>query len=81
MDVGAYLLDRQGKVSLSGPHRGAPLVRSEERSASEAKDLRVSRLGERVQIPVKLAEGEYVVEVSVRVPEGDAAYYFRVVVV
>jgi hypothetical protein len=34
-----------------------------------------------VQIPVKLAAGEYVVEVSVRMPEGDAAYYFRVVVV
>ena len=81
VDVGAYPLDRQGEVSLSGPHRGAPLVRSEERSASEAKDLRVSRLGERVQIPVKLAAGEYVVEVSVRMPEGDAAYYFRVVVV
>jgi uncharacterized membrane protein len=57
------------------------LVRSEGRSALQAKDLHVSRLGERVQIPVKLAEGEYVVEVSVRVPEGDAAYYFRVVVV
>jgi hypothetical protein len=81
VDVGAYPLDRQRKDSLSGPHRGAPLVRSEERSASEAKDLRVSRLGDRVQIPVKLAAGEYVVEVSVRVPEGDAAYYFRVVVV
>jgi hypothetical protein len=34
-----------------------------------------------VQIPVNLAAGEYVVEVSVRVPKGDAAYYFRVVVV
>ena len=45
------------------------------------KDLRASRLGERVQIPVKLAAGQYVVEASVRVPEGDAAYYFRVVVV
>jgi len=81
VNVGAYPLDRQGKDSLSRPHRGAPLVRSEERSASEAKDLRVSQLGDRVQIPVKLAAGEYVVEVSVRVPEGDAAYYFRVVVV
>ena len=79
VDVGAYPIER-GKDSLSGPHRGASLVRSEERSASEAKDLRVSRLGERVQIPVKLAAGEYVLEVSVRVPEGDAAYYFRVVV-
>jgi hypothetical protein len=80
VDVDAYPLDR-GKGSLSGPHRGAPLVRSEGRSALEAKDLRVSPLGERVQIPVKLAAGKYVVEVSVRVPEGDAAYYFRVVVV
>jgi hypothetical protein len=80
VDVSAYPLDR-GKGSRSGPDRGASLVRSEGRSALEAKDLRVSRLGERVQIPVKLAAGEYVVEVSVRVPEGDAAYYFRVVVV
>jgi len=81
VDVGAYPLDRQGKDSLSGSHRGALLVRGERRRALEAKDLRVSRLGERVQIPVKLAAGEYVVEVSVQVPEGDAAYYFRVVVV
>lgn len=80
VDVGAYPLNR-GKGSLSGPDRGAPLVQNEGRSALEAKDLRVSPLGERVQIPVKLAAGEYVVEVSVRVPEGDATYYFRIVVV
>jgi hypothetical protein len=80
VDVGAYPLD-QGKDSLSGPDGVAPLARSKRRSALEAKDLRISRLGERVQIPVKLAAGEYVVEASVRVPEGDAAYYFRVVVV
>jgi len=80
VDVGAYPLDR-GKDSLPDLHRGAPLVQSERRRALEAKDLRGSRLGKRVQIPVKLAAGEYVVEVSVRVPEGDAAYYFRVVVV
>jgi hypothetical protein len=47
-------------------------VRGEGRAALEAKDLRVSRLG---------AAGEYIVEVSVRAPEGDAAYYFRIVVV
>ncbi len=81
VDASAYPLDRE-KGSLAGPNRGAPLVRSEGRSALEAKEeLRVSCLGERVQIPVKLAAGEYVVEVSVRVPEGDAAYYFRIVVV
>jgi len=80
VDVGAYPLDR-GKDSLSDSDGGAPLVQCKEHSALEAKHLRVSRLGERVQIPVKLAAGEYVVETSVRVPEGDAAYYFRVVVV
>jgi hypothetical protein len=80
VDAGAYPLNR-GKGWLSSPDRGAPLVKGEGRSALEAKDLRVSRLGERVQIPVKLAAGEYVVEVSARVPEGDATYYFRVVVV
>ena len=80
VDVGAYSLER-GKISPDGPAEGAPLVRNQERSALGAKNLPVSRLGERVQIPVKLAAGEYVVEVSVRVPEGDAAYYFRVVVV
>jgi hypothetical protein len=80
VDADAYPLDR-GKVSLPGPDRGDPSGRGEGRSALEAKDLRVSRLGERVQIPVKLAAGEYVIQVSVRVPEGDAAYYFRIVVV
>ncbi len=79
VDVGAYPLDRE-KDLLSGPDGGAPLLRSEGRSALEVKDLQASRLGERVQIPVKLAAGQYVVEASVRVPEGDAAYYFRVAV-
>jgi hypothetical protein len=80
VDVGAYPLER-GKRSPSNPDRGAPLVRIERRPALDAKEMRVSQLGERVQIPVKLAAGEYVVEVSVREPKGDVAYYFRVVVV
>ena len=59
------------------------MVPSEGRSASETEELRINRLGlgDRVQFQVELPEGQYVVEVSVRVPEGDAAYYFRVVVV
>ena len=80
VDAGAYPLDR-GKGSLSGGHLCGDLERTERRSALGEKDLRVSRLGERVQIPIKLAAGEYVIEVSVRVPAGDVAYYFRVVVV
>jgi hypothetical protein len=81
VEARAYRLDRE-KGSLPGPDGGAFLVPSEGRSALETEDLRVSRLGlgDRVQFPVELPEGEYVVEVSVRVPEGDAAYYFRVVV-
>lgn len=36
--------------------------------------------GGRVTIPAELPAGNYVVDVFVRVPEGDASYYFRVVV-
>lgn len=66
---------------LHGPPGGRFLSPSEGRSALKAENLRVSRLVDRAQMPVELPEGEYVVEVSVRVPEGDAAYYFRVIVV
>jgi len=38
-------------------------------------------LADRSQSPVKLAAGEYNIEISVRVLERDATYYFRVVVV
>ena len=51
-----------------------------ERSALTAENLRVRREGDRTDIPAELGPGEYVVEVSVRVPEGDASYYFRVAV-
>ena len=36
--------------------------------------------GGRVTIPAELPAGDYVVDVSVTVPEGDASYYFRVAV-
>jgi hypothetical protein len=42
--------------------------------------LRIHREGDRVAIPAELRSGEYVVEVLVRVAEGDASYYFRVAV-
>jgi len=64
-----------------GPPGGRFLPPTEGRPGLEAENLQVSRLGDRAQIPVGLPEGEYVVEVSIRVPEGDAAYYFRVVMV
>ena len=80
VEARAYPLDQE-KCSLPSPDGGANLVSSEGQSASEREDLRVSGLGDRVQFPVELPTGEYVVEVSVRVPEGHAAYYFSVVVV
>lgn len=79
VDASAYLLDRDSELRC--PPGGRFLSPTEGRSVLEAGDLRVSRLGDRAQIPVGLPEGEYVVEVSVQVPEGDTAYYFRVVVV
>ena len=80
VDARAYPLDHD-KASLPDPDGGALSKPDEGGPMLETKDLQVGRLGDRAQIPVKLAAGEYVVDVSVRVPEGDAAYYFRVVVV
>ena len=78
MGARAYPLE-QKSAPPSRPG-GALLVPREGRPALEANGLGVSRLGYRAQVPVKLSAGEYVVEVSIVVPEGDAAYYFRVVV-
>ena len=79
MDAGTYLLGRGSE--LRDTPSGLFLSPTKGRSASETEELRVSRLGDRAQIPVGLPEGEYVIEIFVRVPEGDAAYYSRVVVV
>src|SRR5215212_1703448 len=80
VDASAYLLDHE-KASLPGPHSGVLLEPGEGGPTLEAKDLQVSRLGYRAQIPVKLATGEYVIAVSVWVSKVNATYYFRVVVV
>ena len=42
--------------------------------------LEVGGTADRVTIPAELPAGDYVVDVSVTVPQGDASYYFRVVV-
>lgn len=47
---------------------------------SLSSPLEVEGSGDRVTIPAELPAGDYVVDVSVAVPEGDASYYFRVVV-
>lgn len=47
---------------------------------AEAKFLQTLRRGERTEIPAELSAGEYVLDVFVTVPEGDASYFFRVAV-
>ncbi|HSK82825.1 MAG TPA: hypothetical protein VK902_05380 [Rubrobacter sp.] len=52
---------------------------SEGRSTWKREDLRVVRgAGDRREIPAELPLGDYIVEVFVRVPEGDVSYYFFV---
>jgi len=75
----AYPLE-QDKAPLPARDNGEASVSREKRPVMEAKGLRVSPLGDRVQIPVELSGGEYIVEISMVVWQGDAAYYFRVVV-
>jgi hypothetical protein len=50
------------------------------RSVLATEDLKTRGGDDRRAIPAQLASGEYAVEVWVRAPEGDAAYYFRVAV-
>jgi hypothetical protein len=80
VEARAYPLEQE-KQLLPGPEgtrlmrpRGGPSVLA-------TVDLRVRREeADRTAIPAELSPGEYIVEVLVRVPEGDASYYFRTVV-
>ncbi len=79
VEARTYPLEQEKKW-LPGAE-GARLMRPEgEHSVLVTEDLRVSREGDRIVIPAELSPGGYVVEVLVRVPEGDASYYFRVAV-
>jgi hypothetical protein len=80
VEARAYPLGQEKRL-LPGPD-GTHLMRPKgERSMLATEDLRARREeGDRVAIPAELSSGEYVVEVLVRVAEGDASYYFRVAV-
>jgi hypothetical protein len=77
VEAAAYQLCRGNELRLPPGGRSHALAADQPR----AEGLRVVHLGERAQMQVDLPEGEYVVEVTVRVPEGHAAYYFRLAVV
>ena len=81
VEARAYPLEQEKKL-LRGAE-GTRLMRPKEgRSVLVTEKLRVRReVGDRTAIPAELSSGEYVVEVLVRVPEGDASYYFRTAVV
>ena len=46
----------------------------------EGETFKILRQGSRVVIPAGLAPGEYVVDVFIQAPRGDASYYYRVLV-
>ncbi len=73
----AYPIGRGNEVKS---HHGLRFLEPKEgRRVLASEDLEVRREGDQAEIPAELPAGEYVVEVSVRTPEGnDAHYSFRV---
>ena len=76
--AGAVMVFDYGGRSLNAMRAAAYPLRREEQVGEEARTLRRLRNTERTEILAELTAGEYVVEVFVRVPEGDASYYFRI---
>ena len=75
------VFDYGGEAPPDAVRAGAELlVPDGEPNGSSSRPLVTDGSGGRVTIPAGLPAGDYVVDVSVRVPEGDASYYFRVVV-
>ena len=64
VEAGAYSLDKLKKAGVVRPDR-----------ALEAQGSGVQRT-----IPAELPPGEYILEVFVKVQQGDASYYFRIMV-
>lgn len=79
VEARAYPLEqeKQWVVGTEGTRLMRPIG---SRSVLATEDLRVRLESDRTAIPAELSPAEYVVEVLVRVPEGDASYYFRVAV-
>jgi hypothetical protein len=62
--------------------RAYSLKKLQEKEATMRPDRSLEAQGSGVQrtIPAKLPPGEYVLEVFVKVQQGDASYYFRILV-
>ena len=75
------VFDYGGEVPPDSVRAGAePLGPGGEPADSLSSPLKTRGSEDRVTIPAELPAGDYVVDVSVTVPEGGASYYFRVVV-
>jgi hypothetical protein len=57
-----------------------PFNKKGEVTLGSHRELRAHGSGVERAIPVELAQGTYVVDVFTKVPQGDATYYFRIVV-
>jgi hypothetical protein len=64
VEAGAYSLDKLKKAGVVRPERS----------------LKAHGMGVQRTIPAELPPGEYVLEVFVKVRQGDASYYFRIMV-
>ena len=75
------VFDYGGEEPPDAVRAGAePLGPGGESTGSSPRPLATGGSGDRVTIPAEVPAGVYVVNVSVQVPEGDASYYFDVVV-
>ncbi len=77
---GSVVVFDYGGRSLNSAGAAAYPLRRGEQVGEEAKTLRTLRHGEQAEILAELPTGEYVVDVFVTMPEGDASYNFRVAV-
>ena len=75
------VFDYGGEAQPGSVRAGAePLGADGKPADSLSSPLKVDGSGGRVTIPAELPAGDYVVDVFVAVPQGDASYFFRVVV-
>jgi hypothetical protein len=69
VNAGAVPLDKKGQPRTPKPYSGPS------GPSLEAHGSGIERI-----IPAELPPGEYVVDVSLTVQQGDATYYFRIIV-
>ncbi len=75
VEAGAYPLNKKGQLRIPPSHR-----KGQPGHVISPHPLEVHGSGVERPIPIRLPQGEYVVDVSLKVQENGATYYFRVIV-